>query len=314
MLRSAVMDEPNVAGGTVYLVGAGPGDPGLLTRRGHQVLQHCDVVLFDALVSPEVLALTCRRAVRMDVGKRGHGPSTLQPDINAVMVGHARAGRCVVRLKGGDPFLFGRGSEEAEALAAAGIPFEIVPGVSSALAVPAYAGIPVTDRRLASSLAIVTAACAGPGEAERSIARAAGADTVVVLMGLSTLPRVTSALAAHGRSEGTPAAAISAGTTRRQRTVVATLGTLAAVVRDASLTSPVLIVVGDVVRMRSRLAWFEPHADEDKPVDDARTSAGERPIAQDRRRMAAPLTSCISPMEGALPVTMPLTNSKRTTA
>ena len=227
-------------------MGAGPGDPGLLTRRGHQVLQHCDVVLFDALVSPEVLALACPRAVRMDVGKRGHAPSTHQPDINAVMVAHARAGRCVVRLKGGDPFLFGRGSEEAEALAAAGIPFQIVPGVSSALAVPAYAGIPVTDRRLASSLAIVTAACAAPGEAERSIARAAGADTVVVLMGLSTLPRVTAALAAHGRLEDTPAAAISAGTTRRQRTVVATLGTLAAAARDAALTSPVLIVVGDV--------------------------------------------------------------------
>jgi uroporphyrin-III C-methyltransferase len=143
------MDEPIVAGGTVYLVGAGPGDPGLLTRRGHHVLQHCHVVLFDALVSPEVLALAAPRAVRMDVGKRGHGLATLQPDIIAVMVAHARAGRCVVRLKGGDPFLFGRGSEEAEALAAAGVPFEIVPGVSSAWAVPAYAGIPVTDRRRA---------------------------------------------------------------------------------------------------------------------------------------------------------------------
>jgi uroporphyrin-III C-methyltransferase/precorrin-2 dehydrogenase/sirohydrochlorin ferrochelatase len=122
-------------------VGAGPGDPGLLTRRGHQVLQHCDVVLFDALVSPEVLALARRRAVRMDVGKRGHGPSTLQPDINAVMVTHARAGRRVVRLKGGDPFLFGRGSEEAEALAAAGIPFEIVPASAPrwpCLPTPAY--------------------------------------------------------------------------------------------------------------------------------------------------------------------------------
>jgi uroporphyrin-III C-methyltransferase len=268
------MDEATVVGGTVYLVGAGPGDPGLLTRRGHQVLQHCDVVLFDALVSPEVLALACPRAVRMDVGKRGHAPSTRQPDINAVMVAHARAGRCVVRLKGGDPFLFGRGSEEAEALAAAGIPFEIVPGVSSALAVPAYAGIPVTDRRRASSLAIVTAACAAPGEAERSIARAAGADTVVVLMGFSTLPRVTAALAAHGRSEDTPAAAISAGTTPRQRTVVATLGTLAAAARDAALTSPVLIVVGDVVRMRSRLAWFEPDTD---AGDDPQTATGGRP-------------------------------------
>ena len=274
MLRSAVMDEPIVAGGTVYLVGAGPGDPGLLTCRGHQVLQHCDVVLFDALVSPEVLALARPLATRMDVGKRGHAPSTLQPDINAVLVAHARAGRCVVRLKGGDPFLFGRGSEEAEALAAAGIPFEIVPGVSSALAVPAYAGIPVTDRRLASSLAIVTAACAAPGEAERSLARAAGADTVVVLMGLVTLPRVTAALVTHGRSKDTPAAAISAGTTRRQRTVVATLGTLAAATRAASLTSPVLIVVGDVVRLRSRLAWFEPEADD---TDGEQADTGLRP-------------------------------------
>ena len=167
-----------------------------------------------------------------------------------------------MRLKGGDPLLFGRGSEEADALATAGIPFEIVPGISSALAVPAYAGIPLTDRRVASSLAIVTAACRAPGSAEESLARAAGADTVVVLMGLSALEHVTSVLAAHGHGQDTPAAAISAGTTPRQRTVVATLGTLAAATRAARLTSrPLFIVVGEVVRLRSRLAWFEPAED-----------------------------------------------------
>jgi len=250
------MTVANAERGIVYLVGAGPGDPGLLTRRGHQLLQECDVILFDSLVSREVLALARPGAARIDVGKSGHGPSARQPDIDALMVAHARAGRCVVRLKGGDPFLFGRGAEEADALAAAGIRFEVVPGVSSALAVPACAGIPVTDRRVASSLAIVTAACGAPGRAEESIARAAGADTVVVLMGLSALDRVTSALLAHGRGADTPVAAISAGTTPRQRTVVATLGTLGTAARAAALVSPVLIVVGEVVHMRSRLPWF----------------------------------------------------------
>jgi uroporphyrin-III C-methyltransferase len=252
------MNTAKAESGTVHLVGAGPGDPGLLTRRGYQLLQTCDVILFDALVSPEVLALARPGAARTFVGKIGHGPSAGQPDIDALMIVHARAGRCVVRLKGGDPFLFGRGAEEAEALARAGLHFEVVPGVSSALAVPAYAGIPVTDRRVASSLAIVTAACRAPGKAEQSLAHAAGADTVVVLMGLSALERVTTTLATHGRGEETPAAAISAGTTPRQRTVVATLGTLAAATREAALAPPLLIVVGDVVRMRATLSWFEP--------------------------------------------------------
>jgi len=251
------MSSARIDDGTVYLVGAGPGDPGLLTLRGLALLQACDVVLFDALVSPEVLALVRPAAQRIDVGKSGHGASALQSDIDTLMIAHARAGRRVVRLKGGDPLLFGRGAEEAEVLAAAGVSFEIVPGVSSALAVPAYAGIPVTDRRMASSLAIVTAACAAPGKAQESIADVAGADTIVVLMGLAALPRALSTLAAQGRAGDTPAAAISAGTTPRQRTVVATLGTLEAAVREARLPSPVLFVVGEVVGLRARLSWFE---------------------------------------------------------
>jgi uroporphyrin-III C-methyltransferase len=251
---------PRAARGSVYLVGAGPGDPGLLTLRAHQLLQECDVVLFDALVSAEVLALARPGAERIDVGKNGHGPSARQPDINRLLVAHARARRRVVRLKGGDPLLFGRGSEEAEALADAGVPFEIVPGVSSVLAAPAYAGIPVTDRRYASSLAVVTAACATPGRAEDALSRAGGADTVVVLMGLSAIARVVDALVGQGRPPDTPVAAISAGTTPRQRTVVATLGTLEDAVRDARLTSPALLVVGEVVRLRARLAWFERRA------------------------------------------------------
>lgn len=248
------------ARGRVILVGAGPGDPGLLTLRGAEALREADVVVHDALVSGEVLALARPAAERVNVGKRGHEtPVLAQTEISALLVRLAREGRTVVRLKGGDPFVFGRGGEEASACAAAGVDFEVVPGVSAALAAAAYAGIPVTDRRHAASFATVTGHREPAASATQVRWRelALGADTLVILMGLRTLEAVVAELVAHGRAPETPAAVISEATTPRQRVVVATLADLASRVRAAGLPAPATIVVGDVVRLRDELAWFE---------------------------------------------------------
>ncbi len=246
--------------GAVALVGAGPGDPGLLTVRGRRLLRRADVVVYDRLVDPRLVALAPPGALRIFAGKARARPGLSQGAINALLVAHAGQGRRVVRLKGGDPFVFGRGGEEAEALAAAGVSFEVVPGVSSAVAVAAYAGIPLTHRRLASSFAVVTGheALAKPARAVRWAALAA-ADTLVVLMGLTNLADLARALVAHGRAADTPVAVIRAGTTREQATVTGTLADIAARVREAGLEPPAVIVVGAVVRLRDRLAWFEPH-------------------------------------------------------
>ena len=246
--------------GKVILVGAGPGDPGLLTLRGAEALRTADAVVFDALSSPDILALARPDAERINVGKRGHDlPTRAQPEISALLVRLARAGKTVVRLKGGDPFVFGRGGEEASALAEAGIRFEVVPGVSAALAAAAYAGIPVTDRRHAASFAVVTGhkdpAATATQVRWRELAR--GADTLVILMGLGSLEGIVKELLAHGRSGETPAAAIADATTPRQRVVMAPLAELPARVREAGLTAPVTIVVGDVVRLRESIGWYE---------------------------------------------------------
>ncbi len=244
--------------GAVALVGAGPGDPGLLTIRGRRLLRRADVVVYDRLVDPRLVALAPPGALRIFASKTRGRQSLSQGAINALLVAHASQGRRVVRLKGGDPFVFGRGGEEAEALAAAGVPFEVVPGVSSAVAVAAYAGIPLTHRRLASSFAVVTG-----HEAQAKPARAvrwgtlAGADTLVVLMGLTNLADITRTLVGHGRAADTPVAVIRAGTTREQATVTGTLADIAARVRVAGLEPPAVIVIGEVVRLRGRLAWFE---------------------------------------------------------
>jgi uroporphyrinogen III methyltransferase/synthase len=246
--------------GTVYLVGAGPGDPDLVTVRGAECLRRADAVVHDALVPRELLDLAPGHALRIDVGKRGHDPPTrTQDDINALLVRLAREGRCVVRLKGGDPFVFGRGGEEASACRAAGVPFEVIPGVSAALGALAYAGIPLTDRRCASSFTVVTGHKDPTPSARETRWReiAAGADTLVVLMGMRGIEQITARLVAGGRPPQTPAAAVSFGATPRQRVVVATLGELAARVREAGLGSPGAVVVGEVVRLREELAWFE---------------------------------------------------------
>ena len=255
-LRSR-FEEEVARRGTVYLVGAGPGDPGLLTMKAHDLLKSCDALVYDYLVNPELLRCVSARAERVYVGKVGGGRQTPQTDINRLLVALAREGKRVVRLKGGDPFLFGRGGEEAEALHAAGISFEVVPGVSSALAAPAYAGIPLTHRVFSSSVAILTGAHADGGSHTNALAGLASAETIVVLMGMSRLGEIASELIAAGRSPETPAAVVRWGTYEGQQTVTGTLRTIKADVERASLRAPAVIVVGEVVSLRGRLNWFE---------------------------------------------------------
>lgn len=245
--------------GSVALVGAGPGDPGLLTLRAAQLLAEADVVLADRLVSKQILEHVRPEATVVDVGKTSWtGTAPRQEEINAQLLEHARAGRRVVRLKGGDPFVFGRGSEEAQALAAGGVPFEVVPGISSAIAVPAYAGIPVTARGLTQDVCIVTGHLdpEDPASRVRWQALATGPGTLVILMGQDRLPLLTAGLIRHGRAADTPAACIEQGTTTQQRVVVSTLEDLAREVAAAGLSAPVTTVVGDVVRLREELRWF----------------------------------------------------------
>lgn len=250
---------PRAVAGCVYLVGAGPGDPGLLTRKGARLLEEADVVFYDDLLDPRLLDLTRPGCERVYAGHRGGRPGRRQEELNDRLVAAARAGQRVVRLKGGDPYLFGRGGEEALALRAAGVPFEVVSGVSAASGVLAYAGIPLTHRNLAATATVVTGH-GDPDPAETGVDWAAVArvgGTLVVFMGSRQVAAICAALAAGGRSPETPAAAIQWGTWPQQRTVAATLGTLAAQVAQAGLTSPTLLVVGEVVSLRDALSWFE---------------------------------------------------------
>lgn len=240
--------------GTVYLVGAGPGDPGLLTLRGRELLESCDAVVYDDLVNPVLLDFAPRHAERIPVGKRAGLPCCSQDFINNLLIDRAQSGMRVVRLKGGDPFLFGRGGEEAEALNSAGVPWEVVPGVSSALAVPAAAGIPVTHRRLSSSVCIVTAH-EHPGKSESRLKwehLAKGADTLVFLMGFTNLEETAARLIEYGRPSDTPAAVIQWGTYAHQRVATGTLEDIASRVREADLGPPAVLVVGEVVALAER--------------------------------------------------------------
>ncbi|MCU1587514.1 MAG: uroporphyrinogen-III C-methyltransferase [Frankiales bacterium] len=244
---------------TVALVGAGPGDPGLLTLKAAELLARADVVLVDRLVDPGVLRHIRVGAEVIDVGKTSWtGTAPRQEEINAQLVAHAKQGKRVVRLKGGDPFVFGRGSEEAQALVAEGIDFEVVPGVSSAFAAPAYAGIPVTARGITQDVCVVTGHLDpdDPASQVRWQALATGPGTLVILMGLDRLPLLTEGLIRYGRAPGTPAACIQQGTTAQQKVVVSTLEKLADDVQQAGLTAPVATVIGEVVRLREQLDWF----------------------------------------------------------
>jgi uroporphyrin-III C-methyltransferase/precorrin-2 dehydrogenase/sirohydrochlorin ferrochelatase len=250
------------AGGRVVLVGGGPGDPGLITVAGRQWLARADVVVTDRLGPVDLLAELADDVEVIDVGKTaGHHPIP-QEQINAILVEQAQRGRTVIRLKGGDPFVMGRGGEEALHCLAHGVPVAVVPGVTSAVSVPAAAGIPVTHRGITSSF-VVTSGHAGAGSALQAARSAPEDATLVLLMGLSTLARTARELVAAGRSADTPVAVISEGSTPRQRTVTGTLATIADAVATASLPSPALIVVGEVVRLREALAGdpAEPHCE-----------------------------------------------------
>ena len=242
--------------GSVALVGAGPGDPGLLTLNALRALQEADVILHDRLVSTEVLQLARRDATRIEVGKRARGESVSQARIHELMLEHARAGRRVVRLKGGDPFVFGRGGEELECLASAGIPYEVVPGITAALACGAYAGIPLTHRDHAQSLRFVTAHDHESWGHREWSAAAAGRQTLCLYMGVAGLGALAAGLLAHGRGAATPVAVIENGTRADQRVTLARLDELADLAARGGLASPALVVVGEVAALASELHWF----------------------------------------------------------
>ncbi len=240
--------------GTVYLVGAGPGDAGLITVRGQAVLRRADVVVYDRLVGDELLALCREGAEKIYVGKEAARHAMTQDEINALLVAHAQRGKTVCRLKGGDPFVFGRGGEEALHCRAHGVPFEIVPGVSSSVAAPAYAGIPITQRDVASSFAVVTG---HTKDDDAPPAELPVADTLVFLMGVRALPTIVARLRARGADADTPVALVRWGTTTKQQVVTGTLETIEEEVARAKLKPPALIVVGQVVRLREQLRWFD---------------------------------------------------------
>ena len=282
--------------GEVWLVGAGPGDPGLITLAGLEAVRQADVIVYDRLVSPRLLEHARDGAELIYVGKISGAPGGHdQAAINRTLVEKGREGKRVVRLKGGDPFVFGRGGEEAEALRAAGVPFHVVPGVTSAVAVPAYAGIPVTHRGVAATFAVVTGH-EDPGKGDPAIdweRLATAVDTLTLLMGMKTLPEVIEKLIAGGRPADTPAAVIRWGTTPDQRTVVGTLADIVRRVEEAGLEPPAITVVGDVVRLRETLRWFE-----DRPL------FGKRVLITRTRRQASALARLLAD-EGAVPVELP---------
>lgn len=247
--------------GMVYLVGAGPGDPGLITVRGLQCIQAADAIVYDRLVPVELLAHARPGAEKIFAGKEPGRHHAEQDEICRLLVELARTGKVVCRLKGGDPFVFGRGGEEALALAQAGVPFQVVPGVSAAMAVPAYAGIPVTHRILARSFTVVTGhTVAAEGGVDWEALARGGGDTLVLLMAMTHLDAILRRLVAGGRAPATPAAAIQWGTLPQQRVVLGTLGDLAQRVKDAGLGSPAVVVVGPVAALGHELQWFAPVA------------------------------------------------------
>ena len=248
-----------MGGGIVYLVGAGPGDPGLMTRRSLELIAAADAILYDRLVPPGALDGARESAELVYVGKRPGDPAMTQAEINELMVDLARAGKRVVRLKGGDPFVFGRGGEEAEALAAAGVPFEVVPGVTAGVAAPAYAGIPVTHREAASAVAFVTGHedPEKPGSALDWEALARFPGTLVLYMGVRNLALVTQRLVAAGRDPAEGAAVVEHGTEPGQRTVTGTLSEIARRVEEAGIRPPAVTVIGEVAGLRETIAWLE---------------------------------------------------------
>lgn len=289
--------------GKVYLVGAGPGDPRLITQKGLECLAQADIVIYDRLLDERLLDSVPAEAERIYAGKALSEHTREQVKINQILVEKAKEGKTVVRLKGGDPFVLGRGGEEAEALAWHHIPFEIVPGISSAIAVPAYAGIPVTHRGLASSFAVITGH-EYPSKAYSSIAwekLATGVDTLVFLMGMQNLPEIVAELMKHGKPPDTPVAVIKDGTRAEQKTVVGNLKDIVGKVKEHRLGPPAVVVVGEVVRLREKLRWF-----------DNRPLFGKRILVTRARHQASALSRLLSE-RGAQPVELPAIAIQRLT-
>lgn len=292
---------------TVYLVGAGPGDPGLMTVRALELIARADVIIHDRLIPRAALRTARPDAQIIYVGKQGGGPRVAQAETTRLLVEHGSAGRCVVRLKGGDPFVFGRGGEEAEALVDAGIPFEVVPGVTAGVAAPAYAGIPLTHRDAASSVAFVTGheRPGKPGSTLDWDALAAFPGTLIVYMGVRQLGEISDRLIAGGRSTGEPAALIHRGTLPAQRVALGTLGTIAALAAEQRLTSPAIAVFGPVAALRERLAWLERRPLHGVTVAVTRARAQASRVAERLRGLGADVVTApvirIEPLPGPVP-------------
>ncbi|MBF0257006.1 MAG: uroporphyrinogen-III C-methyltransferase [Gammaproteobacteria bacterium] len=258
--------------GKVFLVGAGPGDPELLSIKAFNLLQQAEVVVYDRLVAAEIMELIPQGVTRISVGKKQGNHCVPQSEINQLLVNLALAGRSVVRLKGGDPFIFGRGSEEALELRRHAIPCEVVPGITAAAAASAYAGIPLTHRGLSRSVCMVTGHLREDQPLQLDWAGLIDAETTLVIyMGLSNLPQIVEQLMAAGRAADTPAAAVQEGSTPRQRQVLATLAQLPTEVDKAGLQAPVAVIIGDCVTLAEELAWFQPPTEE---IDHAKRFAG----------------------------------------
>ncbi|CAM3139008.1 uroporphyrinogen-III C-methyltransferase [Sporolactobacillus spathodeae] len=244
--------------GKVYLIGAGPGDPELITMKGFRLIQSADVILYDRLVNEALLDYAPKKARRIFCGKAPQSCAYKQEEINDLLVHFSKNFQTIIRLKGGDPFIFGRGGEEAAALALRHIPFEIVPGITAGIGVAAYAGIPVTHRQLASSVAFVTGHSRAGGSDQTHWAELAHAvDTLAVYMGIAELPHIVAHLITGGKKPSTPCAVIEWGTTIRQRTVIGTLATISGQVASQEIANPAMIIVGSVVNLREKIKWFE---------------------------------------------------------
>lgn len=244
--------------GKVYLVGAGPGDPELITVKGLRCIKEADVILYDRLVNKELLEYAKPDVELINCGKLPNYHLLQQETINRFLVKYARKGKIVTRLKGGDPFVFGRGGEEAEACHKAGVPIEVVPGITAGIAAPAYAGIPVTHRDHSSSFTIITGhRKTGEEDNIKWEVIAKGIDTIAIYMGMKNLPYIRNKLLEHGKSPDTPVALIHWGTLQKQKTAIGTLGTIVETAEREQITNPSMIVIGDVVNLHNKLNWFE---------------------------------------------------------